>query len=411
MNPSSNIGRAGRGERWLTLVIGLLLASALVAQLLAAPAWGHDSYPMTESLINYAGGFVRRGLPGSLFGMISEATGLGVNLVAIGCFTICYLALVAWFLRKASSVFPPVLLLSCVMLGFPAYQESVVRKDCLGLLLLLACLRLDGGTMHRAAAFALINLLAIIGILSHEAFAFYAVAPMILCGVSFGGTVTGAVKRASLLLPAGCALLLTVIHHGTPSIAQAVHDSLLPLWRSLGPGEIGLEHPAASIEALGWSSSEGMALSLHLLGSGLYQPLAWLMVMTVSVLLILRLMRMEAGQSGTRRGMAALLAVQFLCISPLFLLGVDYGRWLFLWFCGAAMMHITRHPAPQVLAGLVDRLAACRSLNKAVRALPVRQWQLLVFGVPVCWSLEGFLTASPLGRHLLQFGPWFLGPR
>jgi hypothetical protein len=61
-NSTSNISPPSPA---LVILVGLLLW-AFASQLLAALSWGHDSYQLTEWLINYAGGFVRRGLPGWL---------------------------------------------------------------------------------------------------------------------------------------------------------------------------------------------------------------------------------------------------------------------------------------------------------------------------------------------------------
>ena len=83
------------------LVLIALLIGSIVRQVAAAASWGHGSFEMTEWLINYSGGFVRRGLPGTLIGTLSEATGLRANLIVIITSLACYLTLAAWLLRRA----------------------------------------------------------------------------------------------------------------------------------------------------------------------------------------------------------------------------------------------------------------------------------------------------------------------
>jgi hypothetical protein len=380
----------------LLILTGLLLW-AFVSQLAVAFSWGHGSFQMTEWLINYSGGFVRRGLPGSLIRIGADATGIQANHLVIAFSAICYLALAAWFLRRASAVFPAILLLSCILIGFPAYQDSIVRKDCLGLLLLIACIAVDRSGLPRPAVIPAMNVLAGVAILSHETFVFYALAALVLLrrGDEDPQPLIGVIRRGLALLPAAACFLLTVIFHGTPAHAQAVNDSWLPLWRAIDPADPRLRTPAAAIEALGWTSEKGLSLSIYMLTSGLYQPLAWAMVFAVSFGLMVLFT-----PAALRAKVTALLITQLVFISPLFLLGVDYGRWLFLWIAGTIIFHIGNRSAPLWVESRVARFFENAGVARIIGHLPAKNWYLLFFGVPVCWNLFNFLTASPLGRHL-----------
>jgi hypothetical protein len=390
----------------LVILTGLLLW-AFASQLLAALSWGHASYQLTEWMINYAGGFVRRGLPGSLIGICSDAIGVRANHLIIAFSASCYLLLVTWLLRRSTRTFPAALILSCIVMGFPAYQDSVVRKDCLGLLLLVGCLAIDRSRLPRPAIILALNLLAGVAVLSHETFVFYALAGFVLFrrGDEESPTVVGFIRRGLVLLPAAGCFLLTVVFHGTPGQAEAVNDSWLPLWRIIDPGNPGLETPSAAIQALGWSSAQGLSLSLYLLTSGLYQPTAWAMVFATSFGLVILFTGQNADCSATvatalRVKVTALLLAQLAFISPLFLLGVDYGRWLFLWVAATIILHTEQRSAPVWLESCVARLYKKADLSRIFELVPAKNWYLLFFGVPVCWNLFNFLTASPVSRHL-----------
>jgi hypothetical protein len=383
------------------------LAWQVCAQLLSSLSWGHGSYQMTEWLINYSGGFVRRGLPGTLIGMVSSTTGIQANIIVISTSLVCYFALGAWLLRRATSTFPAAFVLSCVVMGIPAYQDSIVRKDCLGLLLLLGCLAVERRRMPRALTITAVNLLAVVSILCHEAFVFYALAGFAFfrCGDQEPRSVRMILGRCLSLLPAGICFLLTAIYHGTPELAAAVNDSWLSLWRVIDPGNPALGTPAAAIEALGWTSEKGLSLSIHMLTSGFYQPLAWAMVFAVSFALAI----LFSGQNfdcnasvpaDLKARVAALLLAQLIFISPLFLLGVDYGRWLFLWVVSSMILHTMDRRAPIWLEALVARVFRIARVPALLARMPVRNWYLLFFGVPVCWNFFNFLTASPVSRHL-----------
>lgn len=396
---------------WLLLC---LLIGSIGRQLLSATSWGHDSYQMTEWLINYAGGFVRRGLPGTLIGMISGVTAIQANQLVILISLACYLMLGLWLLQRATPTFPAVLILSCVVMGIPAYQDSIVRKDCLGLLFLLGCLYVEQRRLPRVAATALLNILAGAAILCHESFVFYALAGLVFLHRR-NKESTGAMdllRRVIRLFPAGFCFLLTVIHHGTPEHAEAINNSWHGLWNSIEPGNPAIGAPDASIKALGWTTRQGLSLSLYMLGSGFYQPLAWAMVFAISFMLVVLFTDRDSDREGrpamaTRIRVTALLLQQLVFISPLFLLGVDYGRWLFLWLVSSMMFHSHGWRASTRLESLVERIFGAARVPQFLAKVPARDWYLLFFGVPVCWNLYNFLTASPVGRHVEIMRSWF----
>ena len=395
------------------LVLIALLIGSIVRQVAAAASWGHGSFEMTEWLINYSGGFVRRGLPGTLIGILSETTGLRANLIVIITSIACYLTLAAWLLRRATAYCPPALILSCVVMGIPAYQDSLVRKDCLGLLFLLACVSLGGWRGPKLLVIGGLNLIAAAALLCHETFAFYGLAAYVFLRDPSGREpwLAQVVGRAASLIPAGLCFLLTVIYHGTPAQAVAVNNSWIPLWDAINPANSGHSEPAATIAALAWTTTEGLSLSLHMLTSGFYQPLAWAVVFLISFLLLVLFAGRGSGQAPgetmqVRIRFVAILLCQLAFISPLFLLGVDYGRWLFFWVVSSMILHVAGRRAPAFAEVGVGWLFTRPRIAWLLRRFPAREWYLLVFGVPVCWNLRNFLAASPAGRHLEIILSW-----
>ena len=380
-----------------------LLLWAIGVQLHSSLSWGHESWQLTEWLINYSGGFVRRGLTGAVVQILSETSGIRANLVAIIWSTACYLALAVWFLRRSTRTFPVILILSCVVMGFPAYQDCILRKDCLGLLLLLGCLKVDNSQLPRPLALIGINLLAGVAILCHEAFIFYSLPALVLFTRRDEEPLSSfsLLRRSLPLLPAVACFTLASIHHGTPAIAEAVNDSWLPLWRAIDPANLHLETPSAAIEALGWTSQQGLSVAGYMLTSGFYQPLAWFFVFAVSFLLMILFTDRDAAPAlDVKTRVTAILLAQLAFISPLFLLGFDYGRWLFLWVASSMMLHTLERRAPRWLESWVASIFEKARFGRLIAWLPARDWYLLFFGVPVCWNIYNFLVASPISRHL-----------
>ena len=395
-------------------ILVCLLIWAIASQIVAAISWGHESFQLSEWLINYAGGFVRRGLPGALIAMLANASGVQANHIVIITGFGCFLVLALWFLRRATPVFPAVLIVSCIVMGFPAYQDSIVRKDCLGLLMLLGCLSAAASRWSISLRIWVVNFVAAMAILSHEAFCFYAVPALVLFRSwdEEPPLIRELTRRCFVMFPAVVCFCLVTWFHGTPAIAEAVNQSWLPLWRDIEPGKPGMEVSAAAIQALGWSSQQGVAMGSYVLSSGFYQPVAWVCMFVVSCVLVVLFtgrgaQRGEAVAMESTVQVTAILLAQLLFISPLFLLGCDYGRWLFFWVASSLMLHTTGRRAPCWLeSGVACVFANARVVHLLAR-LPVCDWYLLFFGVPVLWSSHNFLAASPISRHLLMVWSWF----
>jgi hypothetical protein len=396
----------------LAMMVCLLLC-ATVSQLWAALSWGHDSFQMTEWLINYSGGFVRRGLSGTILQEFSQITGIQANHLAIAVSLVSYLGLAYWLIRRASPTIPAIFILSCVAIGFPAYQDGIVRKDCFGLLVLIFCSSMAAGRRAPWVRVLGINAAACVALLIHETWAFYSIPALILLTRPSDEPVTAgnALARAMSLIPAMACLGFTVVYHGTPDVAKAIHQSWMPLWRSIGSTAHIPDTPCAAIDGIGWTSQQGMHLSLHLFQTGWYQPVAWLIVILISFFLCVwfsgRDCNRDDDRTGGKAGMAALLVFQFASISPLFILGVDWGRWLFFWLVSSIILRTLGYRSPRWLEKCVGRIMVAMKAEVFFSRFRAPDWILLLFGFPVCWSLFNFITASPLIRHLYLLGSYF----
>ena len=83
-----NQDSASKTGFWIGVV---LLFGAIINHIRKSLVWGHDSWQITEWLINYAGGFVRRGLPGEALYYLSAKLGIQANHIAIAVSLALYL--------------------------------------------------------------------------------------------------------------------------------------------------------------------------------------------------------------------------------------------------------------------------------------------------------------------------------
>jgi hypothetical protein len=211
--------------------------------------------------------------------------------------------------------------------------------------------------------------------------------------------------KSLALLPSAACLLLSMTFHGTPAVANAINDSWLPLWRITNSANPDIGVPMSAIAAIGWTSAEGLSVGINLLTSGFYQPGAWLFVYGVSFVLIILFTGRDRSQDahGARQAkaeIAAMLAAQFVFMAPMFLLGHDYGRWLLYWSASSLMFHTLGLRTHSWMIAAFSRLFSNLSQVRILARLPASEWYLLLFGVPVCWNIHNFSTASPLARFI-----------
>lgn len=380
----------------------ILLVVAAGDQLVRAHGWGHGSWQLGECLINYQGGFVRRGLLGEAYWQLSRGSGIPANLLAIWGGVIAYAGLVWWMWARSRGTIPRLFLLSAICLGFPAYQDCIVRKDCLGLLCLVGCLEIRrswGDASLRT--WVGINLLGVLSMLIHESFLFYALGLVVLVESPRGWNgIAGAAKRICCLIPSWAAFGIAAMFHGSAEVSERVNASLVPLWRQLDPSAVGVETPAGAIAGLGWTPEQALGPSWNLLTSGIYQPGIWVVLYGISFLLTLGLVggfpATATDRSQARVRLIGLLVVQWLSVSPLFILGFDYGRWLYFWLSGSLIAYALGFQLPRWLRGWLESPLHRWRIPDRLDALPWTNWYLLLWGVPVCWNLREGINAIPV---------------
>ena len=133
-----------------------------------------NSWTIGEWLISYAGGFVRRGLPGQIIHYISNAY-LVSPILLVWLFSVSALiSLVTLLLHFCKDTFQKSFLLSQLIILAPISEDYLIRKDTLLVLLyglsLQALKFFDQKKISQFSCILCVNLFSIIGILSHEAY-------------------------------------------------------------------------------------------------------------------------------------------------------------------------------------------------------------------------------------------------
>ena len=203
---------------------------------------GINYWQFTEWLINYEGGFVRRGLLGEMLYWFCSHTGIGPRYIISFASIAIYLSLFYFFFKKfRDRGLCWWFLAAPFMFGF---CYSVIRKDFLLLWLFISTLMLlksENPSVWRRIASGLLMILALF---LHEAYIFFGV-PVILLLLADGKRKwLFAVTVASVV----STFILMSVNHGSREIVDSINES----WNLLSGRDMLVYNPENSIGALEW---------------------------------------------------------------------------------------------------------------------------------------------------------------
>jgi hypothetical protein len=330
---------------------------------------GYDGYihhpgfdwSSSEWMIDYAAGFVRRGLGGTLLEHLFRATGWGFFPVLAGFTTTLYLGLcaglvvISWRLRgpalwRFALLFNPILLISACDYGTIGRKDAVfLWGTLLHVLLGEWLLRRTAPAGRRASTLLLtvvVAALALVLALLHEGIFLFLWLPLNLALLRYLLQQLHCSRRAVatvlmlVFAPALLAVAASVVRHGDATTAETICNS----WRFAMPVDCspGGSTPPA-VGALTWSLSRSMSLSLMYAWRFPLYLILYALFGAIEVLAIRALL--PAARYGH---LLALLAVPFVASLPLFLIGVDWGRWLCLLASSSLIVMLSDRLRPAV---------------------------------------------------------------
>ena len=369
------------------LFVAIVTAAYAVVSARAAQSW-----IMGEWLINYQGGFVRRGLPGELILRAARALDRPPIAVALVLAILLYAVFYAGALLLTRGVrwsLPlAMLFLSPATLGFIVLDPpSSVRKEVLLLAAVgLLCLALHRGRVRTVPLALCLALTAAVCVLSHEGLVFflpYLFAPVFLERASPPRSDNQyPVRRALVIcLPAltvGVLAALAVARHpGGPATATAICHSLGANLDGAGHGLCGgaifyLTHDRDY-------ARQDVLRAARAYHYGLLYSVTGGLAILPAVLLFAQLARERPAQ------LRILLVATSLSVTGslvLFSLARDWGRWISIHVTCLLLLLLFVHRAPPALA---QQRAQPEPRTRASRA--ALACVLLLYGA--CWNLPG----------------------
>ena len=368
-----------------------------------------NSWTVGEWLISYAGGFVRRGLPGELIHFISTKYSLGPIFIVWVFSIVSLVALILLLLNFCKNLFEKSFLLSQLLILAPLSENYFVRKDTFLVLLygfsLLIMKALYHKSINKLIAVLSVNFISMLAIFSHESYGIWGLPSLLIIFSIFEKKGKKNIFQSFLfatlfLLPAILSFFLCWLFKGDTNQSLMIHQS----WQSLAeiiPSVSGLyeKDPSGAIAAIGWGTSQVFTSSL-ISQFNLFifwHPGMWLLTIFISIRLFIG-KKTDLNQKLKR----TIVCSQFVAFIPMFLF-VDIGRWIFMWLTSSALLFSFLYQTfgfkklsyfsstlkgQQILTKTIPQFSSIRTYN----------YFLLFFGIPhCCWSLGRYLVSNPIG--------------
>lgn len=393
--------------------ISLILTSFILFRITSDIIKGYPkhSWQISEWLINYQSGFVRRGLAGEIILKISKATSASPYFLIL--FSSLFIFLLFSFLliyktnRNHKSLIP--LLLSSILLGMPVFSNFWVRKDILLLMLFTINIIL---LSKRGYIYIIINIIILSSaILIHESIGFWGLTTLFILSVY-------STSNNSILSKYSINILKFFIPF-TTFIACIINSRIdnisfiLESWNDFYFPFKDLTKIPHAIEALNWNLSYGLKYSFSTFrefSDGLiYAPIIWSINIVAHILFILLYMYSNICLK-LFRILLKILVIQSIFIIPLFILGLDYGRWMY--FLGVSSYIIWLFVPHNIIENIFSALPF--SINRMIDIniktieskfiffkdkIPNKYLSvlLLFYSIPhCCWSINHYINCMPV---------------
>ena len=394
-----------RRKRWL-FALYLLFVAACSIWNGTIEARRNDPWAIGDWLINYDGGFIRRGLTGALVMILHRATRIplawavfSIQASVFVLFLVCVYKLskgIRWSYLMAAVLLSPATLAFTTLDAISGLRKEILLFAALGLTIYaLVCGRLKDWQLSAMLGVFLVGV-----VLAHEGL--LVVAPYFFAAVVIE---TMSLRRAIriCIIPfalAGIALVAVMLHHGNRAAAEAICSSVGGQMAKPGVYLANGGICAGAISALSLNVSEehagmmGWIFLRHL-------PRLYSLLVIPSFAPLLLLMSRFYRRDRLRYEVVAVLTCALVSVPGMAVLcyvGSDWGRWIHL-----------QTVSLMLLAIMIDRKAgAARSEHAKWRT---KRFQVIatvvLFFYATAWTLPGFGNWGASPGYLAFFWPTY----
>lgn len=329
---------------------------------LVSPHYDYHSWEISEWLINYEGGFVRRGIVGQMLYVIEQVHVYDVRVAIRLIYALSSLVILFILYRVFKSEgWSPVLLPTGLCLGYTLFSLWG-RKDFLMLALAFAVYLCYRAAVirpdKRYATWLLLYLLAAIQLLAHEASFFFTYPILMLYSYrlyrrSNLSRLRSASRTFVCFLPVLVVMAAVCLFKGDKSVAQAIWASWSEVFAAY-PDASGSSLMGSGVQALGWNAFSTFKYHSHsaYFGCGSPSPLQVILALFVILSAYFLLTRIDCVSMGKSRPkllnhtlLSNVALVQFISLLPMFtVLSCDWGRTLPYWMLSTMFFyHVFKH--------------------------------------------------------------------
>lgn len=372
-----------------------------------------ESWNIAEFLINYQGGFVRRGLFGELLYLTYNSLGINPYYLILSTCIIFYVILIIIFVRLFIKNGYTLFILPFVFfLGNPIISEFWVRKDILIICFFILIVYMS--TLKSNLYPVFINFFLIIGLLIHESIGFFCLPILFLVLISknhfFYKTENTTIKSIFFtifqILPSLLTFFCVLYFKGSKYISCQIWNS----WKSVSfPFQANDDSQIPSaIFALSWSLKQGLSYTINILtnfNDNIYAPLVWVLILVIIYFILTntsklnyKILNYKPYININKKNISNILIFQFISIIPLFILGWDYSRWVFYWTTSsfAIILLVPERELSVVFPKIISTIST--KLNN-ILDLFLNNSNVLLFCIiigfsPYSWSLKSSIISS-----------------
>lgn len=337
-------------ERLLSWGVFLLFARLCIG--LSYYSSDYTSWGISDILINYEGGFVRRGLLGQILWFIEQ---IHLYDVRIAIMIICIISsfsilgvLLYIFKKEGWSL---LIIPTGMCIGFN-FLSLIGRRDFISLLvtfIIFICfnkiITYKNSIKERNKWWICFYLLSIFQILMHEASFFYTFPILMLLyyninRISHKTTVKSFKTCLLSFLPIILTMLIVCIFKGNPNCAESIWASWQEVFAAY-PSNVTNTIMGAGVSALKWNTTDAFMDHLYWSYAGYISPSYWRIIIVlfnfiVIYYLITRINMVDMGiykkKSMDHHFMSNIVLVQFISMLPMFtVLSCDWGRTIPYW--------------------------------------------------------------------------------
>lgn len=362
-------------DKRLFLLVNCLMIGYLVLRILQRVifAWNDlnrysSSWGVTDYMINYQGGYVRRGLVGEIIYQMSLLN----TFIDPRCYMVLIstvsIVLVVWFFirnfRKHGLCWWILPLNVCLMGAY-----DLIRKDFLCALLVILTFHVCSHVRKPWLRLVVVMMLAGLSLNVHEC-TFFMMCPMLMWLFLREKGVGMTYKCLGVFIPV---VLMAVVcfHKGDVMVAEKI-------WRSWASADeaFAVGSPCASIQAIGWETRYAVDyhLNVNFLKPSYFiygwysKPIVWCLIVFVTINVTFLHKRKENLKESEEVGrLLSILVFQFFSLLPMFtVLSCDGARICFYWLVSSMTVYFCIQPRQAVGLFPVFYTSAIRKLQGVI---------------------------------------------